>query len=50
MATRLLAKLYTISRKAFTGVETEDIIRKATPEEIAFYYRRICCRDDEYNI
>lgn len=37
----LLAKLYLIRRTDVGSMETEDIIAKASPSEIDFYYSKI---------
>lgn len=37
----LLAKLYLIRRTDVSSMEIEDIIAKASPAEIDFYYRKI---------
>ena len=41
-AKMLLARLYKMNRRGFTLLSAEDIMAKATPEEIDFYYHHIC--------
>ncbi len=40
-AAYLLAKLYLMRRTDFFAMEVEDIVDKASPEEIDFYYCKI---------
>jgi hypothetical protein len=40
-AARLLAKLYTMWRGDFTLLTLDDMLAKASPEEIDFYYQKI---------
>ena len=42
MAARLLSKLYSIRKRDFINMTVEDIKSKATPAEIAFYYKELC--------
>lgn len=37
-AARILAKMYMIRRVDFTMISVRDIIMKATPEQINYYY------------
>ena len=38
----LLRKLYLIWRKSFTFATVDDILFKATDEEISYYYHWLC--------
>lgn len=40
-AASLLAKLYYMRRVDFTPITVEDMLTKASPEEINFYYHKI---------
>lgn len=40
-AAYLLAKLYLMRRMDFFSMEVEDIVEKASPAEIGFYYSKI---------
>lgn len=41
-AARLLTKLYQMRKLDYIDMTVEDIINKATPQEIDFYYSIIC--------
>lgn len=43
-AARLLARLYSMRKVDFNLFTVEDILAKATPEEISYYYYMICVR------
>ena len=40
-AASLLAKLYYMRRRDFMPITVEDMLTKASPEEISFYYEKI---------
>jgi hypothetical protein len=46
-AKMLLSRLYKMNRRGFTLLSAEDIMAKATPEEIDFYYHHICEKENE---
>lgn len=43
-ASRLLAKLYSMRKMDFMEVTVDDILSKALPDEIDYYYYMICVR------
>ncbi len=43
-AARLLAKLYIMRKFDFMYMTVDDILSKATPAEIDYYYYMICVR------
>ena len=47
-AKMLLSRLWKMNRRGFTLLSAEDIMAKATPEEIDFYYHHICEKENVY--
>ena len=43
-AAKLLARLYIMRKGDFAGITVDDILSKATEEEIDYYYYMICVR------
>lgn len=45
-AKMLLSRLWKMNRRGFTLLSAEDIMAKATPEEIDFFYHHICEKEN----